>query len=158
MRILLPSLIFVTMALSACADSYPPTMRPDYTIRVAPSPTGHAATPPTCADWTADLANPYDNQPLPQFGCATARNLAMMVEQPKDLVAARDLGPANGTTAVGSMLRYNSNQTRGLLWTGQDPNVVAVTSASTPSSAISGEASASAGSSGGSGQAAASAP
>ena len=126
-------------ALGGCTNPYPPTPRPDYTIRVTPTANGMVATPPPCPSWVTEHSNPYENQPLPQFGCATARNLAMMVERPEDLVTGRELGPANGVTAVGSMRRYNSDQTRGLIWTGQDPNAVAVTTSSATSSSISGE-------------------
>jgi hypothetical protein len=134
--------------LTACADPYPPTPRPDYTIRVTPSDHGLVAVPPPCPSWTTAVTDPYDNQPVPQFGCANARNLAMMVERPEDLVQGRELGPANGTHAVGSMLRYTNDQTRGLLWTGVDPNSIATTTSSTASSPISGEVSAPSSSSG----------
>ena len=128
------------LIISGCADPYPPTPRPDYVIRVVPS--GHGgfvAVPPTCSSWITDTTDPFDHQPTPQFGCATQRNLAMMVENPEDLVKGRPLGPANGTTAVGSMLRYTNDQTRGLLWTGRESNTVATTTSSKATSSISGE-------------------
>ncbi len=141
--ILLPCLV-----LAACVDPYQPTPHPDYAIRVAPSDHGLVAVPPPCENWTTAVTDPYDNQPLPQFGCANARNLALMIERPKDLIEGRDLGPANPTTTVGSMERYTSNQTRGLVWTGTDPNTVATTTAPASASSITGESVSSGSSSG----------
>jgi hypothetical protein len=124
--------------LAACTDPYTPTARPDYSIRVVPSNHGSVAVPPACENWTTSVTDPYDNQPLPQFGCANARNLALMVERPDDLVKGRDLGPANGVTAAGAVYRYDANEPRGLMWTGQDPNQVGNTTAPTPASKITG--------------------
>src|ERR1700722_6115933 len=140
MRIATLSIILGVIALAGCEDPYQPTPRPDYTIRVMPTPNGNlVAIPPSCPSWTTATTDPYDNKQLPQLGCATARNLAMMVEQPQDLVKGRDLGGSSGVTAVGSVLRYNYGQTRGLIWTGADPNQVSNTTASTPNPAVNGE-------------------
>jgi Pilus biogenesis CpaD protein (pilus_cpaD) len=140
MRLSFMTLALGLVVLTGCEAPYSPTPKPDYTIRVLPSPNGTvAAVPPTCPSWTTATTDPYDNKPLPQLGCATARNLAMMVDQPEDLVHGRTLGPASGVTAVGSVLRYNNDQTRGLIWTGTDPNQLGTTTASTAASAITGE-------------------
>jgi len=141
MRILAVFLILGLTALTGCVDPYPPTLRPDYTILVMPTPGGEmAALPPECPSWATEEADPYDNQPVPQFGCAHARNLALQVERPSELLRGRELGPAGGATAVGSMLRYNTNQTRGLIDTNTSANsAVAITTASTPASGISGD-------------------
>jgi len=103
------------LALTACTDPYPPTPRPDYTIHVVSLPAGRVAIPPTCLKWSEATTDPYDNQPLPQLGCATARNLALMVERPDDLVHGRELGPERGVHAVGTIRRYDNDQTRGLI-------------------------------------------
>lgn len=126
--------------LAGCADPYQPTMRPDYTIHVVSTPNGDKAIPPACPSYATQISDPYDNQPMPQFGCAYMRNLAMSVEQPSDLVHGRDLGPARGVAAVGAVRRYDNNQTRGLI----DPNTnadsaVAATTSSAPASALSGD-------------------
>ena len=130
---------FSLIALSACVDTYAPTMRPDYVIQVMPSARGSVATPPTCANWATDNADPYDNQPIPQFGCANARNLAAMVENPNDLVTGRSLANARGVTSVGAVRRYDNDQTRGLIWTGTDSNQAAVTTSSTSTSGMTGD-------------------
>jgi len=120
------------LALTACDDPYQRTLRPDYIIHVVSTPKGDVAVPPTCPSWTTALPDPFENQLYPQFGCANARNLALAVEQPDDLVRGRPLGPERGVNAVGEIRRYDNNQTRGLI----DPNTNPDSSAaSTTSSA-----------------------
>src|SRR5262249_2104124 len=98
------------------------------------------AIPPTCVRWADNDLNFFDNQALPQFGCADARNLAMMVERPEDLVQGRDPGSARGVTTAGSILRYDSNQTRGLIDLGQTPDTsVANPTAAAANSSLTGE-------------------
>lgn len=50
---------------------------------------------PDCAPlWTQDLAHPRGgNQAYESFGCATVSNLAVMVEDPRDLIRPRDEDP-----------------------------------------------------------------
>jgi hypothetical protein len=149
---------FGLLTLAACSSPYGGTPRPDYTIRVVPTPNGPIAVAPTCPSWATDTSDPFDNQPIPQFGCANARNLALMVEQPEDLVKGRDLGPARATTTVGAIRRYDNNQTRGLLDPDTSPDMAAaVTTSSTASSSLSGDATGSASSSSSSAPAAAAA-
>jgi len=126
------------VALTAC-QLYDPTPHPDYAIRVTPTIQGGIATPPECPSWSKEVIDPYDNQPPPQYGCADARNLAMTVETPNDLVLPRDLGPMRGVEAVGAMRRYDNNQTRGLIHPGTEDNQAAVTTASSGASSLSGD-------------------
>ena len=133
----IPATLFL---LSACENPYKPTMRPDYTIHVVSTAKGDVAIPPKCPSWSSEATNPFDEQPLPQFGCATARNLAMSVERPSDLVRGRDLGPARGAEIVGGIRRYDNSQPRGLI----DPSTnadsaVAASTSSAPASSLSGD-------------------
>jgi hypothetical protein len=142
-------LILVAALLTVGCDLYTPTMKPDYTINVVPTAAGAVAVAPTCPSWAENTLNPYDNQPLPQFGCASARNLAMMAERPEDLVKGRELGPTRGVPLVGAIRRYDNNQTRGLIFPSSQPDtVVDVTTASTPASTMTGDVTGSASSSG----------
>ncbi len=128
------------MAVAACSGWYPPTARPDYAIRVAPTADGHGeATPPTCPSWTTEAVNPFDNQPYPQYGCATAKNLAAMIERPNDVVEGRGLANQRGVTAVGAIRRYDSNQARGLVMPAADTNAIAVTTSAATASALTGD-------------------
>ena len=127
------------IALTGC-EVYPPTPTPDYTIKVEKTSQGLKALPPECPSWTTEVTDPYDNQPLPQFGCADARNLAMMADQPKDLIQGRPLGPTRGTTMVGAIRRYDNNQTRGFIYLSPSlDNAVDVTTAPTSASPMTGD-------------------
>jgi len=129
---------FLLAGLNGCSA----TPTPDYTIRVTPATSGQAAVAilPSCPRWSDNDLDFFDNQPQPQFGCADARNLAVMVERPEDLLQGRPSELANGVTSAGSILRYNGNQTRGLIGLSQQPDtVIDATSASTAASSLSGE-------------------
>lgn len=131
---------FGILALAGCEDPYQPTLRPDYTIHVVSTPKGDVALPPECPSWATETTDPYDNQPFPQFGCANARNLALSVEQPSDLVRGRDLGPQRSVTAVGAIRRYDNNQTRGLIDTSTNADsAIAATTSAAPASALTGD-------------------
>ncbi len=150
-------LAFCSLALLTTA-CYPATPRPDYTIKVAQTAQGSVATPPTCPSWAKDNADPYDNQPEPQFGCSQARNLALEVENPDDLLHGRALADQRGVTAVGAVRRYDNNQTRGLITPDTETSQLAVTTAPTAASPMSGDVTGSAGSSSSSAGAAAASP
>lgn len=128
----------MTLTLAAC-DPYSPTMHPDYAIRVTPTAAGGVATPPACPSWSSETTDPFDNQPVPQFGCADAQNLSAMVEKPNDLIIARPIGDARGVTTVGAIRRYDNNQPRGLIGTGEESNVTAVTTAPAAASTMTGD-------------------
>ncbi|MDR3450029.1 MAG: CpaD family pilus assembly lipoprotein [Alphaproteobacteria bacterium] len=132
------ALLSVLLTLAAC-DPYGGTTRPDYAIRVTPTPTGGVAQAPVCPSWTTERFDPLDNALFPQYGCANARNLAAMVERPDDLIDARPLGPERGVIAVGAMRRYDNNQTRGLIVPGSEVNTVAATSSSSATSPMTGD-------------------
>lgn len=127
------------LALTACQDMFSPTARPDFSIRVTPTAAGSVATAPTCPSWNDETVNPFDNQPLPQFGCATARNLADMVENPNDIVEGRTMGYERGVASVGAVRRYDNNQTRGLIMPSSDTSQSATTTSPTSSSSIVGD-------------------
>jgi pilus assembly protein CpaD len=45
-----------------------------------------AAVPPQCGDWSEDVGLNPERLPYPNHGCATQRNVALMVANPRDLV------------------------------------------------------------------------
>jgi pilus assembly protein CpaD len=51
--------------------------------------TGYVAHPPECGYWPDNLSESRDNTPYWNFGCAQSRNLAMMVDNPNDLIGPR---------------------------------------------------------------------
>jgi hypothetical protein len=126
------------LILTAC-EAYTPTPRPDYSILVDPSAGVSVATPPACPGWNDSLASSFDNQLLPQFGCANARNLASAVENPDDLVEGRDLKDGRGVTAVGAIRRYDNNQPRGLIMPVSEDSQTATTTAPVGASSMTGD-------------------
>jgi pilus assembly protein CpaD len=60
-------------------------------------------------------ADRFANLPLPNFGCATARNLALQVADPRDLVVGRRLAPAEGETAGAAVRAYREGRTKPLI-------------------------------------------
>lgn len=51
------------------------------------------ALAPECGDWSDNLVRDPKNLPYRNFGCATQRNLAAMVANPRDFVEPRDMTP-----------------------------------------------------------------
>lgn len=103
----------VILALSACAPIY--TEAPDNRIKVSTSPSGEVmAIPPDCLSWSEYESSPVDNQSWPQMGCSSARNLAVMVEEPKDLVQGSEAGTVDGVVAAKSIEAYRSGKTKAL--------------------------------------------
>jgi hypothetical protein len=135
----LTSLVLALCVLSACCDPYQPTFRPNYVIKVVPTAQGEVAVPPPCPSWSSEISDPFDEQPLPQYGCANARNLASMVERPEDLVQGRALGETRGVTQVGAIRRYDNNQPRGLITPDAEVSQVAATTATTAASSMTGD-------------------
>ncbi len=69
----------------------------------------YVATPPNCPDWRKPANQNFQNSPASNFGCADAVNLALMVEDPADLLRGRRLGPGDAAGLVHGIQRYRSN-------------------------------------------------
>ncbi len=48
-------------------------------------------------DWSTNWGDTADNKPPPSFGCATQKNIAAMVADPRDLIEPRTMDPADAT-------------------------------------------------------------
>lgn len=84
---------------------------PETTIK-APSAimtfTASVAKVPTCGNWSENMAFNPTNNPSPDFGCSTRRNLGLTVADPGDMIESQPLsghGAARRDTAIDS---YNS--------------------------------------------------
>jgi pilus assembly protein CpaD len=79
----------------------------DVRITVARS----VAVPPQCPDWRKP-SNDGDpgNTPSSNYGCATMRNLGMMIADPSELVAGRPTTPAQGAPLAAGVERYRSGK------------------------------------------------
>lgn len=73
--------------------------------------TRYEAQAPECAPlWEQDLAHQSNNQPWESFGCATQANLAAMIENPRDLLMARDEEPRDSGRRGAVMNAYRQGQ------------------------------------------------
>lgn len=70
----------------------------------------YAVTVPGCPDMSDSLLGNFDNRTHSNFGCATAVNLGLMVEDPHDLLRGRDLGPMEGRYAARGAYAYLAGQ------------------------------------------------
>jgi hypothetical protein len=113
------------LLLTACTSVSTP--RPDHRIVVVPTnseATSFVAIPPECLPWHETVFGFNDNQPLATFGCANARNLALSVEKPSDLIAGRDPGIADASKAASAIQRYQAGQVLGLFHNLEPPSPI----------------------------------
>ena len=83
---------------SIAVEAYHATAR-DAPLRI--SYMRYVAEAPDCGqDWSENLARTYQNTPYPNFGCATQRNLAVMVANPADLLGPRTMTPSAAQIAA----------------------------------------------------------
>lgn len=66
-----------------------------------------------CGDWSKNAADTASNLPMPNFGCANQHNLAVMIADPRDLVAPRPLGPADATRRANIIDKYQKGEVSG---------------------------------------------
>ncbi|QQR69061.1 MAG: hypothetical protein IPI58_09630 [Alphaproteobacteria bacterium] len=116
-------LIALMLTLSSClTDSQAPNT-PRYRILVTEDAKGNKiAVPPDCAKWSDDNQDHLSNAVYSDWGCANARNLASMVEDPQDLLRGHNPAVADGIVAAGAIKRYRLGKAKALI----DPNAPAV--------------------------------
>ena len=68
----------------------------------------YVVTPPTCPEWSDSGATGHTNVPNGNFGCATLNNFALMVDNPRDLMTGRTLGPADAEPSIEAVERYRT--------------------------------------------------
>lgn len=59
-----------------------------------------------CGDWSENMAFTMENHTARNFGCATRRNLAAMVSDPRDLLGPRRFDPADANRATTVITKY----------------------------------------------------
>jgi pilus assembly protein CpaD len=69
----------------------------------------YAVRLPPCPNWSEPRPNDFTNAETSNFGCATTVNLGLMAN-PGDLVAGRQLAPADGQPATAAVDRYLADQ------------------------------------------------
>ena len=94
------------MMVSAGAPVTAGSVQPG-TVRVVVSRT--RASVPGCPNWDRPAAPDYDNQQLPNTGCAVNGNLTAMVANPQDLVHGREAGSVvDAATAAKAVNSYRT--------------------------------------------------
>lgn len=126
-------LLALSFLITGCVTD--DSVAPDYRIRLAPSPSGkgYVALPPECGNWEQQFGSPQENVASPNFGCATSRNLAVMIERPEDLIEPRKMSPADGVASASAIDRYRAGKTFPLI----DPNLENPVAVPTPTTASS---------------------
>lgn len=94
----------------------PAPNQPDDVVRVVIET--YVVTLAGCPDWTHHPSISYDNEPTSNFGCASARNLGLMIADPGDLIEGRAMGAADGTVLAAAVKRYRAGKTKALLGAG----------------------------------------
>jgi pilus assembly protein CpaD len=99
------------LALAACRPG-----AAEYTEAEAPKQLRvdgrNMVTLPPCPNWSQYPASDFTNMKTSNFGCATATNLGLMVANPADLVAGRELARADATPAVSGVSRYLTDKVK----------------------------------------------
>lgn len=75
----------------------------------------YVVTPPECRSFSLDLNRTSQENPVSQLGCTNDRNLTQMVEDPRDLLHGRSLGPADAEHAANGVERYRTDEIKELL-------------------------------------------
>ena len=70
----------------------------------------YVAQTPSCGDWSRNLAVTFDNTASPNFGCATQKNIAAMVADPRDLVGPRALTPDDAQRQLQVLDKYRKGE------------------------------------------------
>jgi pilus assembly protein CpaD len=74
----------------------------------------YTVTVPECPAWDDLLENYVSNGPTIPLGCANARNLGLMVEDPRDLLVGRTTGPTDAGHEVKAIERYMEDKVKPL--------------------------------------------
>ena len=70
----------------------------------------YEAEAPACDDWSTNLADISKNRPPPNFGCATQRNLAAQVADPRDLVSPWPMDPDDAQRRLTVLDKYRKGE------------------------------------------------
>jgi len=81
---------------------------PDGQMRLTVNQT--VVSTPNCPNWSKAPGNDFDNTLHSDFGCATASNLAAMIDDPRDLAGGRAMGLAKGDPALAAIDRYRTGK------------------------------------------------
>ena len=69
----------------------------------------HKIQVPECGDWSSAPTFTPRGQHHSNYGCATQRNLGLMVQDPGDLLKAKTMSPGDGEHAAGVIRNYRTS-------------------------------------------------
>lgn len=72
----------------------------------------YVVLPPNCPNFSAPSNSNNNNYTDSNFGCATQRNLGLMLADPGDLLRGRTLGPADGEALSRGLRDYRSGKAK----------------------------------------------
>ncbi len=72
----------------------------------------YLVTPPPCPNWRKEAGDDPANQTAGNWGCATSRNLGLMVADPGDLVTGREVSPADGDAEARRFRDYRTGESK----------------------------------------------
>ncbi len=68
----------------------------------------HKVRVPECGDWSSESNFNPSGRVHSNYGCATQRNLGLMVQDPGDLLKAKTMSPGDGEHAAGVIRNYRT--------------------------------------------------
>lgn len=71
---------------------------------------GYIAQVPQCGDWSDNSSRQPENGPTDNYGCATQRNIGLMVRNPRDLIRSRTAQARDGARASGVVGAYQQGK------------------------------------------------
>jgi pilus biogenesis lipoprotein CpaD len=88
-----------------------------------------AIVPTKCGEWPEDLASGssvagWKNEPYSNFGCATQSTIAAQVDDPRDFVQPRALGPSDVAMRTRAIEAVRAGQDPGTQWKDTVPNPI----------------------------------
>jgi pilus assembly protein CpaD len=84
----------------------------------------YVAKPTACGDWSADYAYDPANGLLPNHGCATQNNLAVMIADPADLAGPRTMTAADAERRNTVLEKYRAGESTATERSDQDSGAV----------------------------------
>lgn len=115
-------LLILSAALAGCSAN--PTERVEWPVTVAPAagnPQRLVVVPPACGPVPAavdDLHGTSWHNPHLGLGCSQARNFALQVEEPRDLLSGRTAAPPDAEREAAAVARYRKGEEKDLMRNG----------------------------------------
>lgn len=84
----------------------------------------YVARPTACGNWSGSYSSDSSNGLLPNHGCATQNNLAVLVADPADLMGPRNMDPADAGRRSTVLDKYRAGEATATVRSDQDSGAV----------------------------------